>query len=298
MAGRRRLSSDVARPLAELEHAVRSTAIARAVETAVEPDRAMLAYAVHDGLTQVVTASVLELESLARRVEIDPPRPPAPCARRSTSFAGARRDPRDADDAHPAEPSPPSPSSRRSGRASEVAAPATWSVEGDLTSVPATVLDVASSVIREAVANAAKHAETDRVSVRVRARDGAVEVSVEDHGTGSRRGRRPPATSAPDDAPARRRGGRDPGHRPAPRRRDAGRRSPPQRPEVFVKVLIVDDHALVRRGLGHVVRDCFQAEVVEASGAASALELMPHDVEIALVDVRMPDSTASSCSTS
>jgi DNA-binding NarL/FixJ family response regulator len=58
-----------------------------------------------------------------------------------------------------------------------------------------------------------------------------------------------------------------------------------------VKVLIVDDHELVRRGLGHVVRDCFpDAEVVEASDAASALELMPHDVEIALVDVRMPDS--------
>lgn len=58
-----------------------------------------------------------------------------------------------------------------------------------------------------------------------------------------------------------------------------------------MKVLIVDDHELVRRGLGHVVRDCFpDAEVVEASNAASALELMPHDVEIALVDVRMPDS--------
>jgi DNA-binding NarL/FixJ family response regulator len=58
-----------------------------------------------------------------------------------------------------------------------------------------------------------------------------------------------------------------------------------------VKVLVVDDHELVRRGLVHVVRDCFpDAEVVEAGNAASALELMPHDVEIALVDVRMPDS--------
>jgi DNA-binding NarL/FixJ family response regulator len=58
-----------------------------------------------------------------------------------------------------------------------------------------------------------------------------------------------------------------------------------------VKVLIVDDHALVRRGIGHVVRDCFpDAEVVEAENAASALEQMPHGVEIALVDVRMPDS--------
>ena len=58
-----------------------------------------------------------------------------------------------------------------------------------------------------------------------------------------------------------------------------------------MRVLIVDDHALVRRGIGHVVRHCFPgAEVLEASGAASALELMSEGVEIALVDVRMPDA--------
>lgn len=58
-----------------------------------------------------------------------------------------------------------------------------------------------------------------------------------------------------------------------------------------MKVLIVDDHALVRRGIGHVVRDCFpDAEVVEAANASTALELMSQGVDIALVDVRMPDS--------
>ena len=40
-----------------------------------------------------------------------------------------------------------------------------------------------------------------------------------------------------------------------------------------------------------MVRDCFpDAEVVEAPNASSALELMPGGVEIALVDVRMPDA--------
>jgi DNA-binding NarL/FixJ family response regulator len=59
-----------------------------------------------------------------------------------------------------------------------------------------------------------------------------------------------------------------------------------------VKIIIVDDHALVRRGLGHVVRESFtDAVIVEAGSAAEALELMAAgDVEIALVDVRMPDS--------
>ena len=59
-----------------------------------------------------------------------------------------------------------------------------------------------------------------------------------------------------------------------------------------MKILIVDDHALVRRGMGHVVRECFaQAKVVEAGNAAEALHVMgADDVDVALVDVRMPDS--------
>jgi YesN/AraC family two-component response regulator len=59
-----------------------------------------------------------------------------------------------------------------------------------------------------------------------------------------------------------------------------------------VRVLIVDDHALVRRGLGHVVRECFpDADVMESGNAAEALEAMAtNSVEIALVDVRMPEA--------
>lgn len=57
-----------------------------------------------------------------------------------------------------------------------------------------------------------------------------------------------------------------------------------------MKVLIVDDHALVRRGMGHVVRECFaEVEVVEAANAAEAVEAMTaSDIDVALVDVRMP----------
>jgi DNA-binding NarL/FixJ family response regulator len=58
-----------------------------------------------------------------------------------------------------------------------------------------------------------------------------------------------------------------------------------------MKIMIVDDHALVRRGIGHVVRECFDdAIVVEAGGVTEALGLMSAEpVDIALVDVRMPD---------
>ncbi|MEX2274954.1 MAG: response regulator transcription factor [Actinomycetota bacterium] len=57
-----------------------------------------------------------------------------------------------------------------------------------------------------------------------------------------------------------------------------------------MKLMIVDDHALVRRGMAHVVRECFpDAEVVEAGGSDEAVVLMEQGgVEVALVDVRMP----------
>ena len=58
-----------------------------------------------------------------------------------------------------------------------------------------------------------------------------------------------------------------------------------------MRILIVDDHALVRRGMAYVVKEGFpDADVVEADGSASALDAT-HDVsfDMALVDVRMPD---------
>jgi DNA-binding NarL/FixJ family response regulator len=59
-----------------------------------------------------------------------------------------------------------------------------------------------------------------------------------------------------------------------------------------VRIMIVDDHALVRRGMGHVVRECFEeAEVVETGNAEEALSAMESGhVDLALVDVRMPDT--------
>ena len=59
-----------------------------------------------------------------------------------------------------------------------------------------------------------------------------------------------------------------------------------------MRILIVDDHALVRRGMSHVVRESFtDAEIVEAATASEALEAMVSSpIDVALVDVRMPDS--------
>ena len=59
-----------------------------------------------------------------------------------------------------------------------------------------------------------------------------------------------------------------------------------------MRILIVDDHALVRRGMTYVVKEGFpDADVVEAEGTAAALEVLHAGtvVDLALVDVRMPD---------
>jgi DNA-binding NarL/FixJ family response regulator len=57
-----------------------------------------------------------------------------------------------------------------------------------------------------------------------------------------------------------------------------------------MRILLVDDHTLVRRGLAYLVSTCVEnAEVTEAGSADEAVErlaVQPHDV--ALVDIRMP----------
>jgi DNA-binding NarL/FixJ family response regulator len=58
-----------------------------------------------------------------------------------------------------------------------------------------------------------------------------------------------------------------------------------------MRILIVDDHALVRRGMAYVVKEGFpDADVAEADSATSALDAMrAAPADLALVDVRMPD---------
>ena len=57
-----------------------------------------------------------------------------------------------------------------------------------------------------------------------------------------------------------------------------------------MKLLIVDDHTLVRKGIATVLQQRFpEADVFEAEGADDAVEMLKGDeVDIALVDVRMP----------
>jgi signal transduction histidine kinase len=159
-----------------------------APEDPVARERTRLAYAVHDGLTQVVTASVLELEWLARRVDAEPAEAKDALGRASVELRKALDEIRDM--LSTLSPEAPHGADRLDdlvhGVMERWQLPAAWSIEGDVHSVPDRVLEAASAVIRESVANAAKHSGSQDVQVRVTARDDALEVLVQDHGRGFR----------------------------------------------------------------------------------------------------------------
>lgn len=157
-----------------------------APEDPIARERARLAYAVHDGLTQIVTASVLELEWLSRRAAVDPEHAVAALAEAVSELRRALNEIRSIlNSLSPQEPGTAEPLEELLSAVMERwQLPASWSIEGDLGDVPAPVLDAASSVIRESVANAAKHSESNDVAIRVQATRDAMEVQVEDHGRG------------------------------------------------------------------------------------------------------------------
>ncbi len=159
-----------------------------APEDPVTRERTRLAYALHDGLTQVVTASVLDLEWLARRTEIEPERATEALRQAASELRGALEEIREM----LATMSPEAPSGAERleelvrGLMERWRLPATWSIEGDVHAVPPEILDSASAVIREAVANAAKHAGSAEVMVKIVAGPSLLEVLVEDRGKGFR----------------------------------------------------------------------------------------------------------------
>jgi signal transduction histidine kinase len=152
----------------------------------ISRERTRLAYAIHDGLTQVVTASILELEWQARRADVTPDDAVGALSSAAGELRKALEEIRNVLAAlSGTEPATTQPIDDLLQSVLERwQLPATWSVDGDLNLVPPPVLEVASSVIRESVANAAKHASGQGVAVAVRASRGAVEVVVQDHGRG------------------------------------------------------------------------------------------------------------------
>jgi two-component system invasion response regulator UvrY len=58
----------------------------------------------------------------------------------------------------------------------------------------------------------------------------------------------------------------------------------------MIKISIIDDHAIVRKGLISIIADCSDMEVTfEASGGAEGLRLVrKNDLDVVLLDISMP----------
>jgi signal transduction histidine kinase len=160
-----------------------------AVTSLLDRERTRMAYALHDGLTQTVAGAILELEALATRIERDP-------AEALEVLEVSKKEIRKAlgelrgmlFDLSSSEDEQQPPSEPLTRYVDDVVKrwrlPARVAVEGDLSSVPAPVLSVAYVVIREALANAAKHAAGRNVTVKLSAGHDDLTVIVGDGGGG------------------------------------------------------------------------------------------------------------------
>lgn len=160
------------------------------VEALVLRERTRWAYGIHDGLTQVITAAILELEWLAELIEGDP-------RGAIDALDSVKAEMRKALDelrgimfnlSHGSTPDPGDPHEPLADYIRDVAKrwrlQASVSVEGDLGTATESVLEAASAVIGESVANVAKHSRSRDVAVRVVASPTQVTVEIEDRGCG------------------------------------------------------------------------------------------------------------------
>lgn len=156
------------------------------VESLMLEERTRWAMTIHDGLTQSVTSAILELQVLRHRIETDPAGSVAALVEiedairhdlseiREVLFqldAGRLRE-------------DPSFDTFVNELVDRWKLPARITIEGDVESVPSSVLETAHSVVGEALANAAKHSGSKDVTVKVTAGPDALRIEVTDRGSG------------------------------------------------------------------------------------------------------------------
>lgn len=160
-----------------------------AVTSLLDRERTRMAYALHDGLTQTVAGAILELEALAKRIERDPVEALEVLESSKAEIRKALGELRGMlFDLSPIPEEPRPAAEPLTSYVDDVVKrwrlPARVAVEGDLSSVPPRVLSVAYVVIREALANAAKHAAGRNVTVTLSAGHDDLTVIVGDGGRG------------------------------------------------------------------------------------------------------------------
>ncbi len=157
-----------------------------AVESLMLEERTRWAMTIHDGLTQSVTSAILELQVLRHRIETDPAEAVEWLGSVEEAIRHDLSEIREVlfqlDEGRLRED--PSFVTFVDELVSRWKLPARVTIEGDLQSVPAAVLETAHSVVGEALANAAKHSGSKDVTVKVVAGAEALRIEVTDRGRG------------------------------------------------------------------------------------------------------------------
>jgi two-component system nitrate/nitrite sensor histidine kinase NarX len=160
--------------------------VAHTVDSLLLQERTKWAMRIHDGLTQSVTSALLELQTLQHRIETDPDEAVATLHEVEGSIRADLKQIREIlfelyEDVPHHEP----PLAKFVAELVERwHLPARVSIEGDVDEVADATLETANAVVAEALANAAKHADSPEVSVRIRAEHGELRIEVEDRGHG------------------------------------------------------------------------------------------------------------------
>jgi two-component system, NarL family, sensor kinase len=169
--------------------AVVAAEVAEAVEARLAEERARWAMQIHDGLTQSVTSALLELEAFRTRMKTDPEGALAGLQEIQDAIRQDLERIREVlfrltEESLPAETSHATLAAIARTAADRWGVEARVYVEGDVGTVGGDVMDAALGIVHEAVTNAAKHAGSPNVVVRVNVDAGGLRIDIEDHGRG------------------------------------------------------------------------------------------------------------------
>lgn len=160
--------------------------VAHTVDSLLLQERTKWAIHIHDGLTQSVTSALLELQGLQQRIRTEPETVLATLHEIEDAIRGDLKQIREIlfelDEGAPHTEPPLATFVHELVERWHL--PARVSIEGEVDRISDRTLETANAVVAEALANAAKHAGSPEVSVRIRVGLDELRIEVEDRGVG------------------------------------------------------------------------------------------------------------------
>jgi signal transduction histidine kinase len=161
-------------------------AVAHTVDSLLLQERTKWAIHIHDGLTQSVTSALLELQGLQQRIQTEPETVVETLHEIEEAIRSDLKQIREI--LFELEEGTPHREPPLATFVNDLVErwhlPARVSIEGEVDRISDLTLETANAVVAEALANAAKHAGSPEVSVRIRVGLDELRIEVEDRGVG------------------------------------------------------------------------------------------------------------------